>query len=339
MDNIFWDLVRSLLKEQLNFDLIDFGEINEGGNNRLFKLNSPSSKLLLKLYKTPDDRHRLQREFEAFQFLRSKHINQVPEAYLVNLEDYFAIYSFVSGKITKAADLDRAQITALMDFIITLHRLLPNHVDHSFLPSIGASNCLQDYVTSTKTRINKLKTHIATEGSTLLEKYGFPLDFEQSFDQLFTQITASYSAEYMSSQLTSDQLRLSPVDFGPHNTLFQSNGKPMFIDFEYFGWDDPYRLIGDFLNHDQSIDISDEDKKFALKYYIEQMKLDQPEQDRLIAVIKLMSLEWLGVYLQSMTREKLNLRKFADIHFNEEEYIAKQVAKFQSRLKKVQADV
>ena len=39
---------------------------------------------------------------------------------------------------------------------------------------------------------------------------------------------------------------LSPSDFGFHNTL-EHEGRLSFVDFEYAGWDDPAKLICDFL--------------------------------------------------------------------------------------------
>jgi hypothetical protein len=41
---------------------------------------------------------------------------------------------------------------------------------------------------------------------------------------------------------------LSPSDFGTHNALRTSHGLA-FIDFEYFGWDDPVKLVADVLWH------------------------------------------------------------------------------------------
>jgi hypothetical protein len=41
---------------------------------------------------------------------------------------------------------------------------------------------------------------------------------------------------------------LSPSDFGFHNAL-RRNGTLVFLDFEYFGWDDPAKLVADLLLH------------------------------------------------------------------------------------------
>ena len=52
------------------------------------------------------------------------------------------------------------------------------------------------------------------------------------------------------SQTVLETLRtLSPSDFGFHNALRRPDGTLCFLDFEYFGWDDPVKLVSDFLLH------------------------------------------------------------------------------------------
>jgi hypothetical protein len=40
-----------------------------------------------------------------------------------------------------------------------------------------------------------------------------------------------------------------PSDFGYHNALRRPDGSLAFVDFEYFGWDDPVKLTADILLH------------------------------------------------------------------------------------------
>ena len=42
---------------------------------------------------------------------------------------------------------------------------------------------------------------------------------------------------------------LSPSDFGFHNALRMRDGALVFLDLEYFGWDDPVKLLSDLLLH------------------------------------------------------------------------------------------
>jgi hypothetical protein len=42
---------------------------------------------------------------------------------------------------------------------------------------------------------------------------------------------------------------LSPSDFGLHNALRRSDGTLVFLDFEYFGWDEPAKAVADVMLH------------------------------------------------------------------------------------------
>ena len=39
---------------------------------------------------------------------------------------------------------------------------------------------------------------------------------------------------------------MSASDFGFHNAINSEDGRLYFVDFEYFGWDDPAKMISDF---------------------------------------------------------------------------------------------
>jgi hypothetical protein len=50
-------------------------------------------------------------------------------------------------------------------------------------------------------------------------------------------------------ELEPDRRALSPSDFGFHNAIRRPDGALAFVDFEYFGWDDPAKTVVDFLLH------------------------------------------------------------------------------------------
>ena len=53
----------------------------------------------------------------------------------------------------------------------------------------------------------------------------------------------------ISLEINREERTLSPSDFGFHNALRRPDGNLVFLDFEYFGWDDPAKMIADFLLH------------------------------------------------------------------------------------------
>ena len=103
---------------------------------------------------------------------------------------------------------------------------------------------------------------------------------------------------------------LSPSDFGFHNALRQPGGGIIFLDFEYFGWDDPAKMISDFLLH-PAMDFSPSaKKKFAsalFGYFPEWPGL----LGRVESVYPLFGLKWCAIMLNEFLPDQLRRRQFA----------------------------
>ncbi len=82
------------------------------------------------------------------------------------------------------------------------------------------------------------------------------IDFlEYSFTSRFANWSASarlLAAEAgldFNGELPQEWRSLVPSDFGFHNSLRRNDGSLAFVDFEYFGWDDPVKMTADILLH------------------------------------------------------------------------------------------
>jgi len=77
-----------------------------------------------------------------------------------------------------------------------------------------------------------------------------------------------------SRKLSQNNLVLSPSDFGFHNAIKDDLGNLYFYDFEYFGWDDPVKLIAD-VSHHAAFELSEAQEQLwldgCLKIYGESM--------------------------------------------------------------------
>ena len=73
------------------------------------------------------------------------------------------------------------------------------------------------------------------------------IEFQDLFEK-YSKITKSKLNKKFKNNISNSNRILSPSDFGLHNTLSEKN-KLYFLDFEYFGWDDPIKLICDFFWH------------------------------------------------------------------------------------------
>jgi hypothetical protein len=103
---------------------------------------------------------------------------------------------------------------------------------------------------------------------------------------------------------------LSPSDFGFHNALRQPDGRIIFLDFEYFGWDDPAKMIADFLLHPAMALSAELNRIFALAIF--RRFADWPDLVRRVeSVYPLFGLKWCMIMLNEFLPESYLRRQFA----------------------------
>ena len=106
------------------------------------------------------------------------------------------------------------------------------------------------------------------------------------------------------------QRTLSPSDFGFHNALKKPDGSVVFLDFEYFGWDDPVRLVSDFLLH-PGMDLSMDLKKKFLSGCLDIFSGDPEFTFRLKLLYPLIGIRWCMILLNEFLPERWARRQFA----------------------------
>jgi hypothetical protein len=103
---------------------------------------------------------------------------------------------------------------------------------------------------------------------------------------------------------------LVPSDFGFHNSLRCQDGSLAFVDFEYFGWDDPVKLTADILLHPGRVLTTPQRTRFrqaAERLYRE----DRSFAQRLDAYIQLFGLRWVLILLNEFIPERWQRRLLA----------------------------
>ena len=109
----------------------------------------------------------------------------------------------------------------------------------------------------------------------------------------------------------------------------------MFIDFEYFGWDDPVKLTADFLQHPgMSLDdaLQARFKAGAVGVY---GKHDPAFAQRLDLHFPLIGLRWCMILLNEFLPERWYRRQFAGTEDSREIVIQRQLAKARHRAQAV----
>jgi len=95
-----------------------------------------------------------------------------------------------------------------------------------------------------------------------------------------------------------------------HNSLRRSDGSLAFVDFEYFGWDDPVKLTADILLHPGrplSLPQRHRFRGAAVRVYGE----DPIFERRLGAYLPLLALRWVLILLNELIPERWQRRVLA----------------------------
>ena len=113
---------------------------------------------------------------------------------------------------------------------------------------------------------------------------------------------SKWPANSFESKLSGLNQTLSPSDFGFHNSLERSDGRLCFVDFEYFGRDDPVKLIADFLWH-PAMDLKLAQKRYWLSGTLAIFGQDEELRRRFRAAWPLYGLRWALIILNEFRQD------------------------------------
>jgi thiamine kinase-like enzyme len=234
---IVTDLLRSA---GLMADGLCLSVITGGGNNQVFLAKVGESRHIVKRYyrHAGDTRDRLGAEYALLSYAVELGLSVTPKPIGRDAVNKVGIYEFIEGRKLTTDELKESHVMAAAEFVANLNSFgaVP-----TALP-LASDSCfsLEDYLKSLDSRIGRL---INITGET---------DTDRGAQALACEILAAWAAQRI--KLSSANLPLlnqaercvSPSDFGFHNALLKPDGSISFIDFEYAGWDDPAKMVGDF---------------------------------------------------------------------------------------------
>ena len=221
-----------------------------GGNNRVFRLDmAEGTSLSLKCYPphSIDGRDRLGQEYEALSFLARQGIRLTPQPIARDAGKNCALYQWFDGEpaVLRPQEDDADQ---LADFLIELQRLCNAEGARDLRNASASIFSPAEAVAQYQQRLNRLQRS-AGEHPDLREFLDSQLvpsgaAVIRRLDQRYASLGWDLGAPLALAHRV-----LSPSDFGLHNALRGPDGQLRFVDFEYFGWDDPVKLVSDTAIH------------------------------------------------------------------------------------------
>ncbi|HJZ98513.1 MAG TPA: aminoglycoside phosphotransferase family protein [Candidatus Solibacter sp.] len=310
----------------LGVEGVTLENIDGGRNSRVYHLTGPSGEYCFKTYfrHASDARDRMDTEYSALRFLWDNGESCVPEPVAASAADDCAIYEWIDGE--RIEEPTAAEITAATKFIARLHRLKNRPGADRLRPASEACFSGAELVACLRRRLEPLA---AREDPAELVSF-IKDELVPTLETVCVRSRMMLAAVY-DQELPREHRTLSPSDFGFHNALRRRDGGVVFLDLEYFGWDDPVKLICDFMMHPGMKVPADLKCAFASTVLRE-----FPETvDRFEALFPLYGLKWCMILLNEFLPEHLARRRFAgmpDIEIAQRQIIQLEKARNMLRL-------
>jgi len=281
-----------------------------GGNNVTLMIETADGSFVAKHYPrtSGDDRDRFEAEAGALRFLNQAGFTCVPELIGADADARVCVMTNCgapTGRHGEDADID-----ACIDFARQLHDARKSDAASGLPAAAEATPAPRDVTAQVGERRDRLG-ETAKRDPVLLS---FLRDeFDPVFVATIDQVRGAFAVtgKPTTAPLAANLQTLSPSDFGFHNTVRGADGALTFVDFEYFGWDDPVRLVSDFVLH-PGHDLSDAQKKTFLGachdiYGAE----DRQYRMRLRTLFPLVGLRWCMILLNEFLPERMERRRAA----------------------------
>ena len=279
-----------------------------GRNSRIYRVDCGARNFALKQYpsRQADNRDRLGTEVGALTLMERCNVSDVPRVVGVDRDHGYALLTWIDG--AAVGEVTDADVDAAIAFLSAIHAL--RRTPWAEGQPAAAEACLS----GAEIR-RQVKARIALLGTLLNEPE--LADFLHSFCEpaLARQVADAATALEQAgvdfaAELPQEWRSLVPADFGFHNSLRRGDGSLAFVDFEYFGWDDPVKLTADILLHPGRPLEATQRRRFrraAVQLYGE----DRTFERRLRAYLPLFGLRWALILLNEFIPERWQRRVLA----------------------------
>lgn len=289
---LHWDAFPLLL----DIDTPEGLPLGGGHNSRILRANE----LVIKRY-YPDKRGRCRTEWHALLWLKKHNFTcaPIPLAYVPSM--HYSIIRFVEGTPPGANTM---AVNAMASFAERLYACRHNATE---LPP--AADACFSHAAIEQQLYQRLKR---------LESSPSDNDVKQAMhaflrDKLYPATRKALAACPDTGELPWENRMPSPSDFGLHNALHTTDERIIFLDFEYFGIDDPVKLMSDVLLHPGMNLTTTQRKKIVSKMLkICKTNGDKNVQARLSAWLPLWCIKWCCIILNEFVPDENARRIFSD---------------------------
>lgn len=276
----------------------------EGGiNNKAYIVEFYDKKYVIKSFaqKKQGQADRMEAEISFLRYANEVATSFTPQLIDIDRISRSILIEFIEGsRYSSGQYVTSKDISFARDFIAALNQDLGLAADVVTMRASEGYSKLTEHLESIRKRIDSMGTehlhtiHIKT-GKHLLHVT------RCLYESLAKEVRSDIKNGQISDHLDDSLLRISPSDFGFHNAMRTTRGV-QFFDFEFAGWDDPAKLIVDFMLQ-PSIDVSR--YGFCLQDVLGVDK-DLVITNRVQALLPILQLKWITIVLGVMNQDRFN---------------------------------
>lgn len=215
------------------------------GNNRVFKLQADSGEFLVKEYfsQPEDPRDRFATERAFYTCLWDAGVRRTPRPVAWEPDHRIALFEFIRGE--KPATATHAMLQQALEFFHEINRHRHSAAATALPAASEACFTIREHLDRVDFRVARLgKIDPANDLNRSALDF-VTLKLAPAWQRIKTAILTRDAAS-LDETLAAGDRRISPSDFGFHNSIAKPDGKLLFFDFEYAGWDDPAKTVCDF---------------------------------------------------------------------------------------------
>lgn len=294
-----------LLSQLVHEPIVQIHPLFGGRNSALYRIQTDSQIFVLKIYPKLQQEvvNRFQVESQCLNFFKQAQVNCVPLLYglVDSAEEQAILIEYISGH---KPCVNPAYFEAVFSFLSQLKKLGHQKEARQFSLAASPYLCLSHLYDEILQRLKRFYPLFRDEPqlAAFFEQHFFP-QWEKLVYHL--EVLSPLEKHFFHTPLSVEKRVLIPGDFGVHNTLFvPEKNQFYFFDFEYFGWDDPIRLVGDFLYH-PAMSLNSTERQPFLHWAKTCYAAEDPDfEQRLILALPFFVIRWTLIVLNEFLPER-----------------------------------
>ena len=311
-------IIKLLQSKGREINSISINSLKRTGNNRTFYLEVDKEFFFAKCFfqDKNDLRDRFSSELAFIKYAQNAAPNFTPKIIYTDSANRVAIYEYIDGKSLISNQIFENDLKNAADFINQLNNKLSLSKAISLPLASEACFSINEHLSLIQGRIEAL-TNINQDDDEDVLAMNLVNQINEIWINEINKIHSICRLENinMHEQLILTNRIVSPSDFGFHNCLKTEQGNLVFIDFEYAGWDDPAKMIGDFFGQIQ-VPVPQKYLHFFMNLIFNDFFDSTQLMKRSELLLNAYRIKWACIALNIFLPVNLNRRKFSNPELN-----------------------